>query len=213
MDLKTNLQLISEAAAMDMEMNSQAEADINSVMEAYAAVPECVGITVTEAADVVVTPVGDDYFVEMTNLSPFLLDSGITSIAKALDMVAEANYLPAKSVGLIVESHSAVNKMLSAAQERARKLGNDRIRENAIAKVEKNNNIIKRLMSEGYKVVTKREDAKVCSKCGKAKCKCECGGDCGTSGGSAVIAEKGKEKAKKVCPECGKAKCECGKAK
>lgn len=188
MNIKTNMALLAEAAAIDANLNIVNEANVDAVRESYNSIPECVGITVTEAADVVVTPVAGDYFVEMTNLAPFLLDSGIRSVSKALDMVAEANGLEPKSVGLIIDSQDTVSRMLYESTAKARKTGNDKIRENAISKVSKNIAIAKRLMSEGYKVAKKRSDAKVCDKCGKAKGKCECdGANCST--GSAVIAE------------------------
>lgn len=197
MDIKTNMALLAEAAAIDANLNIVNEANVDAVRESYNNIPECVGITVTEAADVVVTPVAGDYFVEMTNLAPFLLDSGIRSVSKALDMVAEANGLEPKSVGLIIDSQDTVSRMLYESTAKARKTGNDKIRENAISKVSKNIAIAKRLMSEGYKVAKKRSDAKVCDKCGKAKGKCECdGANCST--GSAVIAE-GDDK----CTEAG----------
>ena len=189
MDIKTNMALLAEAAAIDANLNIVNEANVDAVRESYNSIPECVGITVTEAADVVVTPVAGDYFVEMTNLAPFLLDSGIRSVSKALDMVAEANGLEPKSVGLIIDSQDTVSRMLYESTAKAKRTGNDKIRENAISKVSKNIAIAKRLMSEGYKVAKKRSDAKVCDKCGKAKGKCECdGGNCST-GSNAVIAE------------------------
>ena len=197
MDIKTNMALLAEAAAIDANLNIVNEANVDAVRESYNSIPECVGITVTEAADVVITPVAGDYFVEMTNLAPFLLDSGIRSVSKALDMVAEANGLEPKSVGLIIDSQDTVSRMLYESTAKAKRTGNDKIRENAISKVSKNIAIAKRLMSEGYKVAKKRSDAKVCDKCGKAKGKCECdGANCST--GSAVIAE-GDDK----CTEAG----------
>ena len=192
MDIKSNLSILAEAAALDTQLNVVNEANVDLVRESYESIPECEGITVTEAADVVVTPVGDDYYVEMVNLAPFLLDSGIRSIAKALDMVAEANQLEPKSVGLIIESQESVSKMLADSSARATKIGNDKIRENAMTKVSKNIAIAKKLMSEGYKVAKKRSDAKVCENCGKAKCECD-GAGCGSDGGNgskAAIAEK-----------------------
>ena len=189
MDIKTNMALLAEAAAIDANLNIVNEANVDAVRESYNSIPECVGITVTEAADVVVTPVAGDYFVEMTNLAPFLLDSGIRSVSKALDMVAEANGLEPKSVGLIIDSQDTVSRMLYESTAKAKRTGNDKIRENAISKVSKNIAIAKRLMSEGYKVAKKRSDAKVCSKCGKAKGKCECDGANCSTGSNAVIAE------------------------
>jgi hypothetical protein len=116
-------------------------------------------------------------------------------------MVAEANGLEPKSVGLIIDSQDTVSRMLYESTAKAKRTGNDKIRENAISKVNKNIAIAKRLMSEGYKVAKKRSDAKVCDKCGKAKGKCECDGANCSTGSNAVIAE-GDEKC--TGPECKK---------
>ena len=176
MDIKSNLQYLSEAAAIDMKNDTKTSIRLETVSEAYKAIPEAPEAMVTEASDVIVTAVSEDkYYVEMVNLAPFMLDSNITSIAKALDMVAEANGFPAKSVGLVVESQSKVDKMLSSAREKSIQTHNARILENAVAKVNKNNAIIKKLLSEGYRVAKKSDKAEVCPDCGKAKCKCECG--------------------------------------
>ena len=53
MNIKSNVMLLAEMAEIDNQIKHEAEVDVNTVMEAYNAVPECVGETVTEAADVV----------------------------------------------------------------------------------------------------------------------------------------------------------------
>lgn len=216
MNIKSNIQLLAEAAATDLQINTQAAVELDSIKESYNSIPTAEGYCVTEAADVVVNKIGNDYYVEMVNLSPFMLDSGITTIAKALNLVAEANGLPAKSVGLVIDSQESVNNMLASSDARAKSTGNTKIRENAVAKIQKNIAIANKLISEGYKV-TKKGDKKdknsVCPECGKAKCKCkceddkkksakdECGGSCGkgpkkecdapgSTAGKAVISEK-----------------------
>lgn len=202
MNISSNLQLLSEAAKTDMEINTSSSAKYDKVVEAYKAIPEIDGISVTEASDVIVTATKyDEYYVEMVNLAPFMLDSGIKSISKALDLVAEANGLPAKSVGLVVESQSVVDAQLKNAMNRSRSSGNYTIIENAIKKVNNNNATIHKLLEKGYDVVKKSEKSKVCPDCGKAKCVCEkkcsegeCGdGSCGPDG-KAVIAECDKKK-------------------
>ena len=195
MDIKNNLSLLAEAASTDMKMNTAANVKLDTVKEAYAAIPTISEPAVTEAADVIVNGTKDGYFVEMVNLAPFMMDAGIKDIGKALNLVAEANGLESKSVGLVVESQSSVEKILASANERAKKTGNYKLIENAVSKVNKNNAIIHRLLTEGYKVAKKSDDSKVCPKCGKVKCKCECGdGSCST-GNKAVIAEKSKNEA------------------
>lgn len=188
MDIKSNLQLLAEAAAADTSLDIAKSAKLDTVKETYSVIDESDEMMVTEAADVIVTKTRKgEYYTEMVNIAPFMTDAGITSIAKALDMVAEANGLPEKSVGLVVESQSSVNATLDAAQAKSARTNNKKILENAINKVNKNNAIISKLLSEGFKVKKKSEDSKVCPKCGKAKCKCECGSSCG--GGNASVKE------------------------
>lgn len=179
MDIKSNLQLLSEAAAYDTTINTKASVRLDTVREAYTAIPTMPADMVTEAADVVISAAPNgNYYVEMTNLAPFMLDSGIKSISKALDLVAEANYLPKKSVGLVVESQSYIETTLNNARTKADASGNHKILESAINKVNKNNAVIAKLLSEGYKVAKKNDDAKVCPDCGKSKSKCVCDEDC-----------------------------------
>lgn len=182
MNIKSNIQLLAEAAAADLKINTQAVVELDAIKESYNSIPTAEGYCVTEASDVIVNKIGNDYYVEMVNLSPFMLDSGITTIAKALNLVAEANGLPAKSVGLVIDSQESVNGMLANSDARTKSTGNTKIRENAVAKIQKNIAIANKLISEGYKVVKKgdkKDKNTVCPDCGKAKCKCECGGSCG----------------------------------
>lgn len=201
MDIKSNLQILSEAAAVDLKNSTAGVLKADAVKEAYAQIEECIEPTVTEAADVVVTQTGDNrFYTEMTALAPFMMDAGIKSIGKALDMVAEANGLEPKEVGLIVDSQAYVESTIDNATAKAKATGNYKILENAVAKVHKNNQIVTKLLSEGYKVAKKNSESKVCPKCGKATCKCECdGANCGKGAGKAVIAEKKKETPKKEC--------------
>ena len=47
MDIKTNMALLAEAAAIDANLNIVNEANVDAVRESYNSIPECVGITVT----------------------------------------------------------------------------------------------------------------------------------------------------------------------
>ena len=132
-------------------------------------------MVVTEAKDVVITQtLENEFFVEMTNLAPFMLDSGITNIAEALDMVAAANGLEPRAVGLCIESQANVDTMLEAAKKKAKETKSDKPLKAAMSKIDKNNKAAASLMRKGYKVVRKSNSSKVCPKCGKANCKCEC---------------------------------------
>lgn len=175
MNVKSNLTLLAEAASADVKVDTRNASNRASIVEAYSAIPNAPADVCTEASDVVVTCSDGNYYVEMTNLAPFMMDSGLKSINKALDLVAEANGLEPKSIALVIDSHRAVGLTLEAAESKSHKTNNPRILENTLTKVAKNNDLVRKLMTEGYKVVTKNKDAKVCPDCGKAKCKCECG--------------------------------------
>ena len=199
MNISSNLKLLSEAANNDININTNTRIKYESVLEEYNNIPEMDEISVTEAKDVIITEtLFGKYYVEMVNLSPFMLDSGIKSISKALDLVAEANGLRHEDLGLVVESQDAINAKLENARIRAKKTGNKNILENMLIKIHKDNLLIKKLISEGHDVVKKSSDSKVCPKCGKAMDKCDCCDDeeeCGDGScdSKAVIAEKCKK--------------------
>ena len=173
MNIKNDLALLSEMAASDIKLNTKNVSRADTIHEVYSSIPEIEEPVVTEACDVVITETANNnYYVEMVNLAPFMLDSGIKSISKALDMVAEANNLPVKSLGLVVESQENVDNAISKAKSNV----NPKVLESTLNKLNKNNIAINHLLREGYKVAKKSKDSKVCPKCGKATCKCECTG-------------------------------------
>ena len=180
MDLKSNLQLMSEAAISDIQAATSMNLELDTVREAFELIPEAPEPVVTEAADVLVTQMSTgEYYVEFANLAPFMNDAGITNIAEALDLVAEVYGLPKKSIGLIVESAEKVDTILETAKSKAKKTGNQKVAKNAVVKVDKTNKVAKSLMENGYKVARKSKDSAVCSKCGKVISKCTCKDDAG----------------------------------
>jgi len=175
MNIKTNIQLLSEAAAIDNELKTDANYTLDTVKEAYKVIPEVPEAIVTEAADVVVTQLSNgDYYCEMVNLAPFMIDAGINNIAEALDLVASAYNLPEKSVGLVIESQERIDSMLEAARKSSQEKKNPKIMKKAADKVNKNNAVAAKLMKQGYKVAKKNASSKVCPKCGKVSTKCKC---------------------------------------
>ena len=175
MNIKSNIQLLSEAAAIDNELKTDANYTLDTVKEAYSVIPEVPEAIVTEAADVVVTQLSNgDYYCEMVNLAPFMIDAGITNVAEALDLVASAYNLPEKSVGLVIESQERIDSMLEAARKSSQEKKNPKIMKKAADKVNKNNAVASKLMKQGYKVAKKNASSKVCPKCGKVFTKCKC---------------------------------------
>lgn len=241
MNLKSSMQLIAEAATADMNIRTEATRTFDMIREAYNRIPEAPEAVVTEAADVLITETFEhEYFVEMVNLAPFMLDSGIRDIAEALDMVAVANGIEPKALGLCIESQATIDAYLEAAKKKTKETGDPKHLKKAADKVDKNNKVANNLMKKGYKVVRKKAESKVCPKCGKvvSKCKCKEQGlvesaqtiqearatkkvPAKTSKAPLKASGKGKGKATpatqgkrgKVCPECGLPlnECNCGK--
>jgi len=175
MDIKSNLQLLSEAAEFDLRETDDSIITIDTVREAYDLIPEADEPIVTESTDVIITNTRDgEYYVEMVNLAPFMFDSGITNIAEALDIVAEANNLPKKSVGLIIESQDAVDAYLEAAKKKSEKTKDPKHAKKAAEKINKSNAAAAKLLKNGYKVKKKSVNSKVCPSCGKVAEKCMC---------------------------------------
>ena len=175
MDIKSNLQLLSEAAEFDLRETDTSAINIDTVREAYDLIPEADEPIVTESTDVIITNTRDgEYYVEMVNLAPFMFDSGITNIAEALDIVAEANGLPKKSVGLIIESQEAVDAYLEAAKKKSAKTKDPKHAKKAAEKINKSNAAAAKLLKNGYKVKKKSVNSKVCPSCGKVAAKCMC---------------------------------------
>ena len=183
MDLRSNLSLLSEAASFDTKARTSETLRYDAIKEAYENLPEVYEACVTEAADVIVTRTSlGEYYVEMMNLAPFMRDSDIHSISRALELVEEANNIPYRGLTLVVESQDNVDAMLENASKRTQQTGNRRYLENALNKLNDNNAIITRLLTEGRKVAKKGSD-KVCPKCGKASSKCVCKECDGANGG------------------------------
>ena len=174
MNIKNNIQLLAEMAKSDIEAGDNLNKSYSAVKESYENITESSDDIVTEASDVIVNKIGDEYYVEMINLYPFMKDSGIHSISEALDLVAKANFLPEKAVGLALESQSEIDDFLEAAKAKTKKTKNNSHLKNALDKVDKNNAVAKKLKSKGYKVVKKKSGSKVCPKCGKVASKCTC---------------------------------------
>lgn len=175
MNIKSNIQLLSEAAKADTNLYMETNLTYDQVREAYSMIPEAEEPMVTEAADVIINKtLNGDFYVEMTNLASFMMDSGITDISEALDIVAAANNLYPRQVGLCVESQSRVDSVLEAAKKKAKAKRDPSIMKAAADKINKNNAVIAKLMGKGYKVIKKSVSSKVCPKCGKVKGKCKC---------------------------------------
>lgn len=145
--------LLAEAAAMDLEANTSAaltESQINNVMESIEEVSEDIVYT---AEMVSVIKVGDDYLTEMNALYPYMTSNGITSVAEALNNVAQVNGLQEKAVGLLIESDKQVKDMINKAAEKGSKA-----KEKALDKVKKATKLPEKLKKQGFPVKKKKNE-------------------------------------------------------
>ena len=143
--------LLAEAAAMDLEANTSAaltESQINNVMESIEEVSEDIVYT---AEMVSVIKVGDDYLTEMNALYPYMTSNGITSVAEALNNVAQVNGLQEKAVGLLIESDDQVKSMINKAAKKGSKA-----KERVLDKVKKATKLPQKLKKEGFPVKKKK---------------------------------------------------------
>lgn len=180
MQFKDNMALLAEAASLDIKQNSELNLERDAVKSAYKSIGECADVINHTAETVpVFRTTNNEYYTEMNYLVPFMQDNDIKSVAKALDAVAEANGLQAKSVGLFVESEAAVMSMLEKAAEKSKATGNKAVEKKAVEKVAKSQKVVDKLTASGYKVA-KKKDVEACPKCGKKKCVCK---ECDTPNG------------------------------
>lgn len=161
-----NVSLLAECAANDLSANTEMAVSESQVISAYSTIEEASEEISYGPEMVPVIKVGNDFLTEMQFLAPYIQNNGITSVAEALDNIAEANNLPEKSVGLLVESQGCVCDMIDQAIAKSTGAG-----KKMVEKVKKGESLIEKLKNKGYKVKKKKSVKE--SKCGK---------DCGKSG-------------------------------
>ena len=138
--------LLAEAAAMDLSANTEGvltESEIDTRMKNIDEVSEDIIYT---AEMVTVIAVDESYLTDINALMPFMKTNGIKSVGEALDMVAEANGMPPKSIGLLVESDAYVDALLEKACAKKTKEGKNKI----LDKIKKATDLSDKLKKKGY---------------------------------------------------------------
>ena len=93
-------------------------------------------------------------------------DAEIRSMTEALDCIAEANKLPAKSVGLLIESSKSVSDMIEKHIKDSEKKINSHVDKSGkkldavMNKIGKATGLAKELKSKGYPVKRKKNKKK-----------------------------------------------------
>ena len=153
--IKDSFSILAECAAIDLpdtrrivresEVKSEYE-DIEEATTEYSVMAEMIPVVQIE----------NGYYTEAQFLAPFMRDAGIKSMIQALDCVAEANNLPAKSVGLLIESKCSINEMI----ERACQKESGKAKDAVMNKIGKATDLAKSLKSKGYPVKRKKSKKK-----------------------------------------------------
>ena len=112
--IKDTFSILAECAAFDLPDTNRVVRE-SEVRTAYSDIEEAETNYVARAEMVPVIKIGEGYYTETQFLAPFMRDAEIKSMSEALDIVAEANKLPAKSVGILVESEDTVTAMIEKA--------------------------------------------------------------------------------------------------
>jgi hypothetical protein len=162
---KDPITLLAECAAADIGRSTETAVTESQIISTYASIEEASEEVIYAPEMVPVVKVGNDFLTEMQYLAPYIQNNGISSVAEALDNIAEANNLPPKSVGLLVESQECVTKMIDEALDKSKVAGSK-----VLGKIKKGEGLIDKLTKGGYKVKKKKsvKEGKGCDNCPKS---------------------------------------------
>ena len=149
--IKDSFSILAECAAIDLPDTRRVVRE-SEVRSDYENIEEASANYVVTAEMVPVIQIENEFFTEAQLMAPFMRDAGIRSMAEALDAIAEANKLPAKSVGLLIESKCAVTEMIEKACGKTNKA-----KDSVMDKIDKATGLAKNLKSKGYPVKRKAD--------------------------------------------------------
>lgn len=153
--IKDSFSILAECAAIDFPDTRRVVRE-SEVRSDYENIEEAETNYLVTAEMVPVVQIENEFFTEAQFLAPFMRDAGIRSMVEALDLIAEANNLPAKSVGLLVESNCAVTEMIEKACQKESAKAKDGV----MNKIGKSIDFVKNLKSKGYPVKRKPDKKK-----------------------------------------------------
>ncbi len=149
--IKDTFSILAECAAIDLP-DTQRVVRESEVKTGYTDIEEAAGNYTITAEMVPVVQIENEYFTEAQLLAPFMRDAGIKSMAEALTAVAEANNLPEKSVGLLIESGCSVNSVIEKACAKGNKA-----KDAVMDKISKATDLAKDLKYKGFPVKRKAD--------------------------------------------------------
>lgn len=150
--IKDSFSILAECAAIDLPDTKRAVRE-SEVRSGYENIEEASFNYTVTAEMVPVVEFNNEYYTEAQFLSPFMRDAGIKSMIEALDCVAEANNLPVKSVGLLIESECAISGMIEKACQKESNKAKDAI----MTKIGKATDLASTLKAKGYPIKRKAD--------------------------------------------------------
>lgn len=148
--IKDSFSILAECAAIDLPDTRRVVRE-SEVRSEYESIEEAETNYIATAEMIPVVQIGNAYYTEAQFMAPFMRDAGIRSMVEALDYIAEANNLPEKSVGLLIESECAVSSMIEKACQKESGKAKDVI----MNKITKASDLAKDLKSKGYPIKRK----------------------------------------------------------
>ena len=176
MFIRNPYDLLLEAAGNDLTANTEGYITENAIHESLNNIEELDEDVIIGPEMVPVLKVSESYLVEMNSIASFMKTNGIKSTERALDLIAEANNMMPKDVGLLIESDDYVDSMLEKANANFKKTKNKKAKNKVLEKVKKATKLTDKLKKDGYTVKKKRScKDEACEKeaCGTKKEACK----------------------------------------
>ena len=150
--IKDSFSILAECAAIDLPDTERVVRE-SEVRSEYENIEEATGNYAITAEMIPVVQIGESYYTEAQLMAPFMRDAEVRSMAEALDLIAEANKLPEKSVGLLIESNCHVTGMIEKACQKESGKAKDVVMD----KIGKATDLAKSLKAKGYPVKRKAD--------------------------------------------------------
>lgn len=157
MHLKSPYELLAESTAADLAANTEGYITESEVRARMSSIEELSESIVFGPEMVPVFGIDEGYYTDINSIAPFMKSYNIKTVAEALDRVAQANNLPEKSVGLMIESDDYINTLLEKA-EAAKATKGKNAANKLLNKAKALTDVPKDLIKKGFPVKKKKSD-------------------------------------------------------